>query len=80
MSKNEPTKDGFYSKIFVSTIVVIWVSLVGGNWLGHYAVEKGLLTKGNKDKTKAKSAEYRAMPNQRPKPWVTVDPSASNAF
>ena len=78
MSKNEPTKDGFYSKIFVSTIVVIWVALVGGNWLGHYAVEKGLLNK-DKDKDKQKSAEYRSMPNQKPKPWVTVDPKQVEA-
>ena len=78
MSKNEPVKEGFYSKIFVSTIVVIWVSLVGGNWLGHYAVEKGLLNKG-KDKDKQKSAEYRSMPNQKPKPWVTVDPKQVEA-
>lgn len=72
MSKSEPAKDGFYSKIFVSTIVVIWVSLVGGNWLGHYAVQKGLLGKNQK-------AEYKAMPNQKPKPWVTVDPKQVEA-
>ena len=72
MSKSEPAKDGFYSKIFVSTIVVIWVSLVGGNWLGHYAVEKGLLGKNQK-------TEYKAMTNQKPKPWVTVDPKQVEA-
>ena len=68
MSKSEPVKDGFYSKIFVSAIVVIWVSLVGGNWLGHYVVEKEWLNKG-----KSSKSEYKSTINQKPKPWVTVD-------
>lgn len=72
MSKSDTPRDGLYTKIFVATIIVIWVSLVGGNWLGHYIVEKGMLGK-------AKKTEYRAMPNQRPKPWITVDPKQVEA-
>lgn len=68
MSKNERSNDGFYSKIIVASIVVIWVSLVGGNWLGHYVVEKGVLGKTSKQ-------EYRSSTEQKPKPWITVDPA-----
>lgn len=68
MSKNERSNDGFYSKIIVASIVVIWVSLVGGNWLGHYVVEKGVLGKTTKQ-------EYRSSTEQKPKPWITVDPA-----
>ncbi len=72
MSKSDTPRDGLYTKIFVATIVVIWVSLVGGNWLGHYIVDKGVLGKNQK-------SEYRSMPNQRPKPWITVDPKQVEA-
>ena len=43
MSKQERVNDGFYSKVIIAAVVVVWVSLVGGNWLGHYVVEKDLL-------------------------------------
>lgn len=68
MSKQDRSNDGFYSKIIVAAIVVIWVSLVGGNWLGHYVVEKHLLGKTTRQ-------EYRASVEQKPKPWITVDPA-----
>lgn len=67
MHKRDKPNDGLVPKLVISAIVVIWISLVGGNWLGHFAVEKGLLGKSTK-------TEYRAMPAQKPKPWVTVDP------
>lgn len=68
MAKQERTKDGMYSKLIISAIVVIWVALVGGNWLGHYVVEKGLLgTSGQQ--------EYRSSVQAKPKPWITVDPT-----
>jgi cell division protein FtsN len=68
MAKHERTKDGMYSKLIISAIVVIWVALVGGNWLGHYVVEKGMLgTSGQQ--------EYRSSVQAKPKPWITVDPS-----
>jgi cell division protein FtsN len=68
MAKNDRSNDGTYSKLIIAAIVVIWVSLVGGNWLGHYMVEKGILGKSQKQ-------EYRAAVKQKPKPWITVDPS-----
>jgi cell division protein FtsN len=33
--------DGFWSKVLVSTVVVIWVSLVAGQWAGKWAIEHG---------------------------------------
>lgn len=73
MSKQDRTNDGFYSKVIIAAVVVIWVSLVGGNWLGHYVVEKGLLQ--GKEKGKKTSDEYRPASLQKPKPWISVDPS-----
>ncbi|MBX3167915.1 MAG: SPOR domain-containing protein [Candidatus Eremiobacteraeota bacterium] len=73
MSKQDRTNDGFYSKVIIAAVVVIWVSLVGGNWLGHYVVEKGLLQ--GKEKGKKASDEYRPATLQKPKPWISVDPS-----
>jgi cell division protein FtsN len=73
MSKQDRSNDGFYSKVAIASVVVIWVSLVGGNWLGHYVVEKGLLH----DKKKGQTAtdEYRPASVQKVKPWITVDPA-----
>lgn len=68
MSGREKPRDGFLTKVIVATIVVIWVSLVGGNWLGHYVVEEGYI--GNE----AEAVEFKAMPTPRPRPWVSVDP------
>ncbi|MBS2033491.1 SPOR domain-containing protein [bacterium] len=73
MSKQDRSNDGFYSKVVIASVVVIWVSLVGGNWLGHYVVEKGLLH--DKKKGKSASDEYRPASVQKVKPWITVDPS-----
>ncbi|MBI3929490.1 MAG: SPOR domain-containing protein [Armatimonadetes bacterium] len=68
MSRREKPRDGFLTKVIVATVVVIWVSLVGGNWLGHYIIEQGYIG-GD-----AKAVEFKAMPSPRPRPWVTVDP------
>ena len=73
MSKQDRTNDGFYSKVIIAAVVVVWVSLVGGNWLGHYVVEKDLL-KGKPTKGKKASDEYRPATLQKPKPWISVDP------
>jgi DedD protein len=67
MSKNDKPNDGFLPKVLVGSIVVIWVSLVGGSWLGRYAVDKGYLGKNE-------ASEFKPMASQRPKPWITVDP------
>lgn len=74
MSKSDRKDDGFYSKAIIAAIVVIWVSLVGGNWLGHYVVEKNLLGKSAKQ-------EYNAsVITSKPKPWITVDPAQQQAL
>jgi len=73
MSKQDRSNDGFYSKVAIASVVVIWVSLVGGNWLGHYVVEKGLLH--DKKKGRTASDEYRPASVQKVKPWITVDPA-----
>lgn len=70
MSKQERTNDGFYSKVIIAAIVVIWVSLVGGNWLGRWVVEKHLLKADNKPRE-----EYKPAVMQKPKPWISVDPA-----
>lgn len=67
MPRNERTSDGFWSKVLVASIVVIWVSLVAGNWLGNYAIEQGLFGKGGE------STEFKDMPDARPRPWMKAD-------
>lgn len=66
MARRDNPRDGFFSKVLVATIVVIWVALVGGNWIGHLAIQSGVLGKTEDVKFKVNEP--------RPKPWVTVDP------
>ncbi len=56
------------TKVIMATVAVVWFSLVGGNWLGHYIVSEGYLGK------KENAVEFREMPAPRPRPWVSVDP------
>ena len=49
---------GFWAKLVIATIVVLWLSLVVGNWLGHFLVEKGYLGK-NLNRSERKIAESR---------------------
>ena len=65
MARRDNPRDGFFSKVLVATIVVIWVALVGGNWIGHLAIQSGVLGKTEDVKFKVNEP--------RPKPWVTVD-------
>ncbi len=65
MARRDTPRDGFFSKVLVATIVVIWVALVGGNWVGHLAIQSGVLGKSEDVKFKVNEP--------RPKPWVTVD-------
>lgn len=65
MARRDTPRDGFFSKVLVATIVVIWVALVGGNWVGHLAISSGVLGKSEDVKFKVNEP--------RPKPWVTVD-------
>lgn len=68
MAGDKP-RDGFFSKVLVATVVVIWLSLVGGNWLGRYAVARGYIGK------KGAAERFRKMPAPEPHPWVKVAPS-----
>lgn len=68
MARRDKGHDNFLSKVLIATIVVIWVSVVGGNWLGHLVVNEGILGK------KKDAVEFREMPSPRPRPWVSVDP------
>lgn len=59
-------KDSFWIKVLIITIVVVWVSLVGGSWVGHYVADTKILTKHsslNVDK---------GGPAEKPKNWKTV--------
>lgn len=69
MSRRERSQDGFWPKVMVATIVVIWVSLVAGNWLGNYAI--GKLSGKETEPTEFKQDLMRGA---RPRPWQKVDP------
>lgn len=50
---------GFWARFAVLTVVVLWVSLVGGNWLGKY------LMSTRKEFIVSAEQDYRSMPDQR---------------
>jgi hypothetical protein len=67
---------GFWARFAVLTVVVLWISLIGGNWLGNY------LMRTNVKFANAGEEDYRSMPNQRSRlrgrpPVVTAKPSPS---
>lgn len=71
----EHTGGGFWARFAVLTIVVLWVSLIGGNWIGKY------LMSTNKKFSMSADQEYRIMPDQRSRlrgrpPVVDVKPTA----
>lgn len=68
MAKREK-REGFWPRFLITLVVVIWVALVGGNWLGHVLVKRFF-----QDPTAA-TTETLNFPSARPKPWRTADPS-----
>ncbi len=60
--------EAFFSKVLIGGILIIWVAIVGGGWLGRFIVKQEYL--GKQDET----VEFREMPSPRPRPWVSVDP------
>lgn len=60
--------ENFFSKVLVGGILIIWVAIVGGGWLGRFIVKQEYL--GKQDE----AVEFREMPSPRPRPWVSVDP------
>ncbi len=66
---------GFWARLLVLAVVVLWVSLVCGIWVGHYlmATNKWFATGGTQD--------YRMFPRQRARlhgrpPLIEASPSA----
>lgn len=57
-----------YAKYIIATVMVIWVSLASGSWLGRALIASEVF--GKKDE----QVEFRAMPEPRARPWVKVDP------
>jgi cell division protein FtsN len=57
-----------YARYILATVVVIWVSLAGGSWLGRALIASEVF--GEKDE----QVEFRSMPEPRARPWVKVDP------
>jgi cell division protein FtsN len=63
--QKEENGDPYWSRILIFTIIVVWVALVAGNWVGHYMVKAGIFAK----KTSADGSEFRIMPPSKPMPW-----------
>lgn len=57
-----------YARYILTTVVVIWVSLAGGSWIGRALIASEVF--GEKDD----QVEFRSMPEPRARPWVKVDP------
>ena len=63
--KNDEDADPFWSRILIVTVIVVWLALVGGNWIGHYMVKAGIFAQ----KSSADGGEFKIMPPSKPKPW-----------
>ncbi len=74
MSRRERNPEGFWPKVMVATIVVIWVSLVAGNWLGNFLINK--LAEHEKEEGGGSGTEFKQdlMRGARPRPWQKADP------
>ena len=57
-----------YARYILITVVVIWLSLAGGSWIGRALIASEVF--GEKDE----QVEFRSMPEPRARPWVKVDP------
>lgn len=68
MAKKEQN-DGFWPRFVITLVVVVWVALVGGNWLGHFVISKV------EDNPSQAAADELNIPSPRPKPWRTADPA-----
>lgn len=72
MSRRERNPEGFWPKVMVATIVVIWVSLVAGNWLGNFLINK--LAEHEKEEGGTTEFKEDLMRGARPRPWQKADP------
>lgn len=66
MAKKEQG-DGFWPRMIITMVVVIWAAILGGSWIGHKIVEK--------QRSGATASQELNIPSPRPKPWRTADPS-----
>jgi len=66
MAKKEQG-DGFWPRMIITMVVVIWAAILGGSWLGHRIVEK---QRSGEDTSQALN-----IPTPRPRPWKTADPA-----
>lgn len=57
-----------YARYILATVMVIWLSLAGGSWVGRALIASEVF--GEKDE----QVEFRSMPEPRARPWVKVDP------
>ena len=64
----EGPKMPLYARYTIMTVLVIWVSLAGGSWIGRAIIASDIL--GEKDER----VEFRSMPEPRARPWVKVNP------
>ncbi len=60
---NENYKDYFWIKVLIVTIVIVWISLAAGSWVGNYLTATKILP-GKED------ASVAAV--QKPKAWKTI--------
>lgn len=76
MSRRERSPEGFWPKVMVATIVVIWVSLVAGNWLGNFLINKLAEQEKKEGKADTTTTEFKQdlMRGARPRPWQKADP------
>lgn len=58
----------WYARHILAVVMVIWVSLAGGSWVGRALIASEAF--GEKDD----QVEFRSMPEPRARPWVKVDP------
>lgn len=63
--KDEENGDPFWSRILIFTIIVVWVAIVGGNWIGHYMIKAGIFSK----RSAVDGGEFKLMKASKPKPW-----------
>jgi len=66
MAKKEQG-DGFWPRMIITMVVVVWAAILGGSWLGHRIVEK--------QRSGEESSQALNLPTPRPRPWRTADPA-----
>jgi cell division septation protein DedD len=59
-------KDSFWIKVLIITIVIVWCSLIAGNWAGHYVADTRILNK------RSLASDERNLPGERAKGWKKV--------